>query len=351
MIHVGPFLLAWLVAAGGPAFAIDPRDFGVRCDGHSDDAPALNEALKAAGPTRGHVVLSPSATPCLLSRALVIADGITLEAAPGTVILKPTTANVSVPMLLSVGNHVTIRGVDFDGGGSSHPNRANVVQGFHVANVLFDRIAVRHTSGAGLVMSSGIIASRVQNSVFADIGNAWRVSGRPEDRRQGVIFCCGADNYGNSVVSNDFSDIGLDALQFSDQKHFSITGNTFYLENDQLAALSSSDYAAGIFLLRSTRGVVDRNNINDAQGNCIDAPGLSETSITSNTIIGCGNSAIGLFSSVRYAGPPAPTANVLIVSNTISDIRRWAFAKRLKSDAIAVPAEARHVIVHDNTIR
>lgn len=54
--------LATLAAAAGDPPGIDARDYGVRCDGRSDDAPALNRALAAARavtgePAAGAVVL------------------------------------------------------------------------------------------------------------------------------------------------------------------------------------------------------------------------------------------------------------------------------------------------------
>lgn len=303
---------------------LDIRDFGARCDGNTDDYAAIAAALAHAGNHAGGVVsFPPSSKPCMVSHALKVPDNVTLRAAAGTVTVKATSDNMSSPMLLAVGNNVRVDGLSFDGGGGDHPNAANVIQGYKVSNVVFDSIAVRHTRGIGLLMSSNIVNSTVHNSIFEDLGNHWKASHEAKDRIQGVVFCCGTGNRGNAATNNQFSDIGLDALQFSDQSEIAVMGNRFNLENGQHAMMAAPDFPAAIFPFHIDRAMITDNVIAGAQGNCIDAPGLTNATISRNTLTGCGSAGIGLFDSHTYPGPIATTDHVMVSNNTITNNGRW----------------------------
>ncbi len=158
-----------------------------------------------------------SSAPCLVSRVLKVPDNVTLRAVPGTVTVMASPADKSRPLLLAAGNNMLVYGLSFDGGGKDLPNPANVIEGYHVSNVTFDKIAVRHSHGMGILMSSDIVHSTVSNSIFEDLGNHWKTTRIAKDRVQGVVFCCGTGNQGNTATNNRFSDMGLDALKFSEQ--------------------------------------------------------------------------------------------------------------------------------------
>ena len=287
----------------------------------------------------------------MLSRGLTVPDGVRLVAEPGTVTLTPTAANRSTPMLLAVRSGVTIEGVSFDGGGAAHANGANVLQGYKVHDVTFERIAVRHSRGVALVMSTEISRSVVRDSVFEDIGNGWKRTRVPADRRPGVVFCCGAGNRGNSANGNRFSDIGLDALQFSDQSGVEASRNRFDLEDGQLAGLPAPDYPAALFLMRVDHAAIRGNVVDGAQGNCVDAPALVDSVIADNELRGCGASGVGVFDTHTYGGRVDRSARVEVSGNRIGGVGRWARASAGQRQAIFVTPGGEAIRVLGNETR
>lgn len=319
-----------LIAAVLPAGAATARtglnvlDFGVVCDGKTDDYPAFSRALAQAGQNSGSVLFfPPAAQPCMTSKALRVPDGVTLDAVPGRTVIKAAANNRSNPMLLEVGNRDTVRGLSFDGGGDTIPGQPNVIQGYRVQDVTFDHISVIHTSGPAMVLSSEIRNVTITHSRFSDIGNAWKRSRLASDRRPGVVFCCGSGNRGNSAFDNRFEDIGLDALQFSDQSDVRAAGNRFYLENGQRRVVTAPDYPAAIFLLRVDHAAISTNRVEGAQGAGIDAPALTNSTLDGNTISGSGSTGIGLFNTKGYDGPLAGSDRVVVRSNTIIGNTAW----------------------------
>lgn len=296
--------------------------FGAKCDGLSDDHDAIAAALQFVGGHGGGVAyFPPSASPCMLSRSIFAPPNTTLLASPGTIVLKATANNRSRPLLLSVGSNVTVDGLSFDGGGRDYPTSENVIQGYSVSNVTFIHIAVRHTRGIALVMSSNVSNSAVRDSLFEDIGNHWKTTHLVRDRLEGVVFCCGNSNSGNLAENNRFSKIGLDALQFSEQRDVTVSGNKFSLEDGQRRTVSAKDFGAAVYIVRVDTATIARNVITAAQGSCIDASALTDANIIGNTVTGCGSAGIGLFGS-----PSGPTKSVNVIQNDISNNGQWEYS-------------------------
>ncbi len=308
-----------------PAGAIDIRAHGAACDGIKDDAPAITAALKAAAGKPGATVLfPPSAKPCLLKTALSLPEGVTLLAEPGTVTLKAAPGNAARPVLLSLASHSKLIGLSFDGGGADNANTNPVIIGYHATDITLDHIALRHTRGIGLLFSSSIARVAVHDSTFEDLGNHWKQTHLAKDRIQGVVFCCGDGNTDNSAEHNHFADIGLDALQFSNQTGAIARFNRFTLENGERAAVPAPDYPAAMYLVLDTRLTIADNRVEGAQGNCIDAPGIADAEILRNTVTGCGQAGIGLFDSPADGHPRVSSHNVLIEGNEITNNVHWA---------------------------
>jgi parallel beta-helix repeat protein len=316
-----PQLRAPIIAT---AETLDIRDFGAKCDGDTDDYAAIAEVLARAGTHPGSTVeFPPSPAPCLVSSVLKSPDNVTLRASPGTVTMKASLANKSRPLLLALGNNTLVYGLSFDGGGEDLPNAANVIEGYHVSNVTIDHIAVRHSHGMAILMSSGIVHSTVSNSIFEDLGNHWKTTRLAKDRVQGVVFCCGTGNQGNTANNNQFSDIGLDALQFSEQSVATIMGNHFSLENGERGIVKAPDYPAAIFIMRVNRGTISGNVIEGAQGNGIDALALTNTTISNNVVTRCGAAGICLFDSFTYGDHKVNSDHVTISGNTLTNNGQW----------------------------
>jgi hypothetical protein len=330
--------------------AITVSEFGAKCDGRTDDFESISRAVSAARSRHINVIVQPSAEPCMLSRFVAVPDGVRLEAKPGSAVFMATAHNVSTPALLEVGSDVQVVGLTFDGQAYAIDNAAPLIQGFKVSGVTFDRIVVQHARGSGLVLSTSVSSSQVMNSSFIDIGNHWRISGRREDRKPGLVFCCGQANRYNAALNDTFNDIGLDALQFSDQQDFKAVGNRFELSSGQTERLSSPDYPAALFLLRDEGGLVADNHIHGAQGNCIDAPGAKNVTIRNNVIDRCGGIGIGLFSTDTYGPPMTMPEGDTITANVIGNFAETSWIRQHNCHAISSPAGASGISVTSNKI-
>jgi hypothetical protein len=251
-------------------------------------------------------------------------------------------------LLLAVGNNMLVHGLWFDGGGKDLPNAANVIEGYHVSNVTFDNIAVRHSRGMAILMSSDIVHSTVSNSSFEDLGNHWKTTHLAKDRVQGVVFCCGTGNHGNTATNNQFSDIGLDALQFSEQSDATIKGNHFALENGERGIVAAPDYPAAIFIMRIERGTISDNVIRGAQGNGIDALALTDTTISHNIAARCGAAGICLFDSFTYGDHKVNTDHVMVSGNTLTNNGQWAATPH--PGGITLGGTATNVTLTDNVV-
>ena len=285
---------------------------------HANMQPCLQAAINAAATSRGTVKI-----PCghwLLSKPLLLRSEVSLTGAPGAVLL-PTPGNRSNPVLLRGRgiNHVTISGVIFDGGAGNFKNSSPLITITIANDVTVSGVTVQHARGMGMLLHGGIRNSLVENSRFIDIGNHWKITHRRADRLEGLVFCCG-DNQNNAAINNRFQNIGLDALQMSNQRGFRIIGNHFDLQNQEGSLLPSPDYPAAMFVQHSTGGLIKDNIIDGAPGNGIDAPGLQTTTIEDNQISHCGQAGIGLFQGYDHK---TQTKNIKILNNTLSDNEQW----------------------------
>jgi hypothetical protein len=285
----------------------------------SDVQPCIQAALDAAS-KGGGVVSIPKGT-WILQASLKLPSGVTLRADTSDAIFKPGNNNSSKPLLLNGLNvsNVTIENLTFDGGGANFETNNSIIEFTRADNIRMRGITIQHARGIALLMQGGVTNSSVSNGRFSDIGNYWKTTRKRTDRLQGVIFCCGS-NQNNEVTDSFFNDIGLDALQMSDQVGFRVLRNRFELENHQRDLVASADYAAALFLLASSKGEVKDNIIRGAQGNGIDAPGLQYTSIQNNKISLCGSAGIGIF--VGY-DKLRQSHDLQITKNILSDNVQW----------------------------
>lgn len=291
-------------------------------DGRHDVAPCLQKSINAAA--SGKPLFLPKGR-WPLGSALSLASNLTLQG-NGQTTLVALPGNKSNPLLLRGVNisNVLVAGILLDGGGAMFTSRAPAVKLDHVKKVLFDHITIQHTPGIGIVIEANSADTGVEASTLDDIGNRWKITHNRQDRGQGLVFCCGDSNFGNYAISDHFADIGLDALQLSNQNDFTALKNTFTLEDGQMELLPSPDYPAAIFTPFSSNAIISGNVIDGAQGNGIDAPGLQNSVISSNLIQHCGAAAIGLFSTYDTK---APSHDVIIRSNLMSGNARWKLSK------------------------
>jgi hypothetical protein len=316
-------------------------------DGKQDVAPCIQQAINSAAGKGGTVHIPAGEWP--IGNAIVAADNVYIEGDSGKTVLKAVPRNEANPVLLKLKNgakNVIVKGITFDGGGQDFSNDKPVISGTTVTHVVFDDVVVRNTHGVGILLQGGTSNSGVQNSRFVNVGNHWKTTLNRKDRIQGLLFCCGKDNTHNFAVGNHFEDIGLDALQIGDQDDFSAKNNVFDLSNDQFRQLKSGDYPAGIFAIQSRHVTIADNVIRNAPGNGIDAPGLEDSTIYHNTIVGSGSAGIGIF--IGY-DKKTQAQNVSIVGNTVSNNVHWNLASFLGGITISGGTPS-NITISGNTV-
>jgi hypothetical protein len=264
-----------------------------------------------------------------LGHPLKLAAGTTLIGAPG-VTLAPTPDNTSNPVLIQVihAKSVHVSNLTFLGKGGGDAgglvNRSPAIEVSNSTDITFLHVVVADVQGIGMLIEGGTSRSGVTDSVFRNIGNRWKQTHQRKDRNQGLVFCCGNNNKDNYSIGNQFFDIGLDALQISNQVGFRAVQNRFELENGERNILSSPDYPAAIFAPDSSGAVITGNDILGAQGNGIDAPGLETSTVSANQISNSGGAGIGLF--VSYDGK-RPPQNVTVTANHLDNNALWSGAQ------------------------
>lgn len=273
--------------------ATNARNFGVLCNGVTDDSAALTAAI-AAVPAGGSLYIPPSATMCELSADIVVNKAMTVFAQPGSVFLQAKTGNASNPVLLDItASNVTISGLGLDGGGTAFANANPVAKDEAGANgVLFTQLNVQNTRGFGI----GILAvtnSGVTYSNFNNIGMLWATSLLAADRHQAIVFtnATGVKNY---AIGNYFKNIGLDAISGTGQTGWVVAENRCDLSTAQ-DAQAFGNWPACVFGLNNT-GVNIIGNVSDsAPGNGIDMGSpTSGLNIVGNYVTGSGGSGVAL---------------------------------------------------------
>jgi len=292
------FACLGVTTAASPTRAqvIDPQSSG-GCvwDGTHDVARCIQLAINTAAKTGGVVHVAAGTWP--IGRALTLAGGITLAGDAAGTTLVPTDGNISQPVLMSGAaiSGTLVENMIFDGGGQDFSNTAPLITVTTGTGIVFESITVQNSRGMGLIIQGNSRNSGVRHSLFSNLGNHWQTTMNAADRAQGLVFCCGSGNMSNFALGNTFQNIGLDALQISDQQDFRAAHNSFNLEMRQTRLLASNNFPAGIFSTLSQNVQIFDNTIMDAPGNGIDAPGMQDSMIENNIISGCGYAGIGLF--------------------------------------------------------
>lgn len=346
-----PFIIAFIViilAALGPTRLSAEETITPECgwNASADLQPCIQAAIQKASTDSGVVTIPKGVWH--LGKALVLASSVTLKGESKESTLIPTAGNVSRPMLLQGFNvnHVAISDITFDGGGKDFPNANPVVAFAKSDSVTISGINIQHSRGIGLIMQGGVTNSIVKNSTFLDLGNHWKTTHQRPDRIQGVVFCCG-DNAHNEVDDSTFRDIGLDALQMTNQSDFKVLRNTFELENHQRELVHSADYASAIFPMYASGGLIQGNTITGAQGNGIDAPALQSSVIENNNIRNCGAAGIGIF--IGY-DRKTQSMHVKVRDNVVMDNVQWGKPSVFRGGITIGGGAAEDISIEHNTV-
>lgn len=339
------------------AEVVNVRDHGVVCDGVTDDRAAMEVAFTAASAgTKKTVYFPPSSTICALGNSgssLSVPDGVTLFAHPGTATLGVLSANAAPSLLLAMGDNTAVYGLTLDGGGATHGSANRLVHVGGKTNVTFDTVTFRSTRGIALLGTPPWNNVKVVNSKFTDIGNYWKTTLVPSDRKQAIaVSDLGTPGSGVYIIGNYFADIGLDAISIGNQTLAVIENNWAQMENGQLSAAFSpapTAMSAFVYCVASVTDCVVRNNtIIGASGNAIDVS-AQHNHVVGNTIVDSGQAGIGCFAD------NAGTIECSINSNTIRNASLWSGASSTWPGAISLGnasdnAAYKMVAIGQNTI-
>lgn len=340
-------ILATHVTSGMATEVVSPGDCSPL-----DANPCIYDALKRAASRDSDVVLLPGAYTILHPVNLI--SGVSILGTSGTVIQPSLQNSGSVLLFHGEAVHdIRIEGITFDGGGRDFPNDGWLVVLNGTQNVVLDRVTMRHSRGPALAFYSdnGVVSNDngIQNSHIFDVGNCWRTSRHPSDRRMSVEFydLVPLDNRGNFAVHNRFEDIGLDAIHVAGQNGFVGDANFFSLKNEEPEVLDVGDFPAAFFAETNFDMTIRDNTIHEAMGNCIDMPGVQGALIEGNTIVGCGQSGIGIFQD--YDTSKADSSDITIRNNVILNSAIWA-ESWWKAGITIAHGRPTNITIEDNVI-
>lgn len=298
------------------ADVVNVKDYGVVCDGTTDNAAAFGLVTTAAA-SGGVIYFPPAASACLTSAALVLPSNVVVRAEPGTVILKPTAASTASPVLFSVSGkaNVTIYGLTLDGVSQDFGTVNNIFQAFNSTNVVLDHVTGQNMRGIAAVFSN-TQSSGVKDSVFKNIGNHWKTTSVATDRQQAVTFCCTGtlSPTKNFATNSYYSDIGLDAISATNQADFVANGNRFSLANNQINLVTATAYAACIYVANNIESTANNNVCDGASGNGIDFFTITHAVVAGNYVTTSGAAGISI----------ATVTNGTVVGNSTINNVQWA---------------------------
>jgi len=320
---------ALLMATSASAAVYSATNYTSACtwDSTHDVSNCIQAAINAAARSGGGTVQIPSGT-WHLAKPLSLTSNLVLQGV-GSAELAPTAGNQSTSDLLLDGSglkNVTVESITFDGGGQDFPNGSAVIHVGGSTGVVFNGIKVQNSRGPAMSLTGGMNNSGINNSSFVNIGNHWKTTKNTTDRVQGVIFWDASNvpqthDEKNFATNNYFENIGLDALQFTQQDNFVASNNQFNLSGaGEWAAIAAPDYPAGIYTTQSTNVTISHNVILNAPGGGIDAPGLQGSTISNNVISGSGGAGIGLYLGVDGV---TQASNLTVTQNYVTNNIQW----------------------------
>jgi hypothetical protein len=289
---VSPPTLNLRASAADRSNAINVVDTGAKGDGKSDDLAAFNAAIERAEPASGGpgvIFVPPSNKPYLLSAAISMRTGETIEAQPGTAVLTaftPYPGSSRGAVLLAAKNvsNIKVKGLVFDGDADNIGNSHSVILVYQSDHVLFEDTEVRNARGIAIEFSGGtkgINSSGVRHCKFENNGKYYLKSGdKKSDRRQSVAFCIAPvdangefANQHNFAEQCEFGHNGFDNLSIGQQSYFTAANNRF-----------GGTYNGGNIYCSHCRHVrILKNTLREASGNGIDCFVNEDLSIIGNT--------------------------------------------------------------------
>ena len=205
---------------GLAAHALDPRDYGAKCDGVTADDTALQAALDSAGSGGdGIVVRIPQGKVLRLSSGVTVGRYVTLEVPAGAIITRTSDATVTAPLVTLYRNHGKVIGGGLIWSQNDCPSGVVRVERTDGA-AEWTILQGVHVRGPGKTVSGSTGVVMAGNSTFQNLVDGVTVS----DVSVGVRQESGAN--ANSIVNSRLYNIGTKAYVFDGTIESSVIGGS-----------------------------------------------------------------------------------------------------------------------------
>ena len=172
-----------LIISGDSSVSANPRDFGAKGDGATDDVNALKRAIAALTAAGGGTVLISPGT-YLLSTYLDLPSNVTLQGV-GLPTLKAAAGSTADPLLIrsNATSDCFVRGIKIDGNRTNVTGFSNVCLIYQATRVVYEDCYFTNCRGIALY-NNGSVNSGVRFSKFYDNGTLNRTTSTSSDRKQ-----------------------------------------------------------------------------------------------------------------------------------------------------------------------
>ena len=272
-----------LIISGDSSVSANPRDFGAKGDGATDDVNALKRAIAALTAAGGGTVLISPGT-YLLSTYLDLPSNVTLQGV-GLPTLKAAAGSTADPLLIrsNATSDCFVRGIKIDGNRTNVTGFSNVCLIYQATRVVYEDCYFTNCRGIALY-NNGSVNSGVRFSKFYDNGTLNRTTSTSSDRKQS--YACSSCT-APFALFNDLQSGGLDLISMTGSSDISVVGNRC-TDND----------AGTIYVSTCAGGTVANNRVSNynatvaSSGNGIDINDSNDLTVSGN--LSYGNGAAGI---------------------------------------------------------
>ncbi|WP_256722034.1 glycoside hydrolase family 55 protein, partial [Burkholderia pseudomallei] len=221
------------------ADVINAADFGVKCDGSTDDTAAYNHAISYAAAVTPSIVKRPnSLTGCVISGTINLPSGVTLDGSPGESGGFIAGANNLNPMIHATGNGAAIRNLYINAGAAGTNTSGTMIAIDNVVGAIVDNVYIQSPFiGLDVNGNQTLVTQTIVNNICGSgsvglrIGNATTFAASTDVRLRGVttISCTSTpedagmlilDGGGTIIESSDnlFAKVGTKIFPGTNQR-------------------------------------------------------------------------------------------------------------------------------------
>lgn len=290
-----------------PAAGVDPLQFGARCDGATDDAPALTAAIRTAK-TKGQPVVLPAAT-CAYGSVLTL-DGVRMVGRGDTSVLWALDPSREAVFLR--GSGAELRNLKL--AGVTPVARAPALEAARVvaigaSNFVVDNVTIEGSTGGGIQTARGATQGVISNNrVSNTLADGIHITGR-------ASYITIVDN-----VVEGTGDDGIAVVSYQRDEgpshHVTAARNT----------VRNNKGGRGMSVVGGSDVVYENNRVSNtgrfacvylAQEDGYKTLPISNVIVRYNTLSNCGSAATG-HAAVMLFGKSMTNAGVRILRNDIA---------------------------------